>query len=346
MRKFLFIIVVLLQFSVLAQEKTSGSYGLDPVVQEFLEAIHSYKGPPLQDLPLEIGRSAMENMQKDSTVTYDKVSFTKTVFKAEEKEVKVVIVKPQKPKKLLPVLLYFHGGGWVFNSFETHKRLMRDIALNAEVAVVFVEYSRAPEVRFPVANKEGYFATQYIAKHGKQYGLDSSRIIIGGDSVGGNMATSVAMMVTQKGFPKLLGQILLYPVTDANLNTRSYEQFFKGYYLTRATMKWFWEVYAPKKETHSLATVSPLKASLEELENLPQTLLITAEYDVLRDEGEAYAKKLRMAGVPVISTRYGGTIHDFIVLNPLRKTVASKAALVQISSFLKECCKEYKNENF
>ena len=346
MRKFLFIIVVLLQFSVLAQEKPSGSYGLDPVVQEFLEAIHSYKGPPLQDLPLEISRSAMENMQKDSTLSYNKVSFTKAIFKEENKEVNVVIVKPRKVKKLLPILVYFHGGGWVFNSFETHKRLMRDIVLKAEVAIVFVEYSRAPEASYPVANKEGYLAILYVAKHGKQYGLDPNNIIVGGDSAGGNMATSVAMMSKQKGFPKLVGQILLYPVTDANLNTRSYEQFSKGHYLTKATMKWFWEVYAPKKETHSLATVAPLKASLGELENLPQTLLITAEYDVLRDEGEAYAKKLRMAGVPVVSTRYGGIIHDFIVLNPLRETVASKAALVQISSFLKECCKEYKNENF
>lgn len=345
MKKLLFIIVVLLTFNIKAQAKLAGSYGLDPAVQEFLEAIHSYNGPPLQDLPLNVGRSAMENMQKDSTLTYDKVSFIKAIFKEENKEVNVVIVKPKRAKRLLPTLVYFHGGGWVFNSFETHKRFMRDIALQAEVAIVFVEYSRAPEASYPVANEEGYTATLFVSKYGKEYGLDSDNIIVGGDSAGGNMATAITMMAKEKGTPKLQGQMLLYPVTDTSLNTNSYERFSKGHYLTRATMKWFWDVYAPKKETRVLPTVAPLKASIEELQDLPQTLLITAEYDVLRDEGEAYAKKLRTAGVPVISTRYGGTIHDFIVLNPLRETVASKAAVAQISSFLKESYKRTKKNN-
>lgn len=334
MRKLLVIIIVLLQFTSIAQTKLAGSYGLDSKVQKFLEAVHSYDGPPLQKLPLDVGRNAMEYMQQDSTLTYTKVTFTKAVFKQENKDVKVVIVKPKKRRKLLPTLIYFHGGGWVFNSFETHKRLMRDIALKANIGVVFVDYSRAPEVQYPVANEEGYLATLFVSKYGKKYGLDPTKIIVGGDSAGGNMATAVAMMAKEKGVPKLKGQILLYPVTDMNLNTGSYEQFSKGHYLTRDTMKWFWKVYAPKKETHLLPTVAPLRASLEELKNLPKTLLITAEYDVLRDEGEAYAKKLRMAEVPVISTRYGGTIHDFIVLNPLRETEASKAAVMQMCTFL------------
>ena len=335
MRKLLVIIIVLLQFTSIAQTKLAGSYGLDPKVQNFLEGIHSYDGPPLQELPLDIGRNAMEYMQQDSTLIYAKVNFTKAVFRKGNKEVKVVIVKPKKRRKLLPTLIYFHGGGWVFNSFETHKRLMRDIALKANVGVVFVDYSRAPEVQYPVANEEGYLVTLFVSKNGRKYGLDPNKIIVGGDSAGGNMATAVAMMAKNKGVPKLQGQILLYPVTDTNLNTKSYEQFSKGHYLTRDTMKWFWKVYAPKKETHLLPTVAPLRANLEELKNLPKTLLITAEYDVLRDEGEAYAKKLRMAEVPVISTRYGGTIHDFVVLNPLRKTEASKAAVLQICTFLK-----------
>ncbi|WP_053056618.1 alpha/beta hydrolase [Tenacibaculum mesophilum] len=336
MKKIVMILSLFIGVKTYTQVNLAGSDGLDLYVQEFLEVIHSYQGPPLQDLPLEIGRNAMENMQKDSTLTYDKVTFTKVSFKEQDKQVNTVIVKPKKTKKLLPVLLYFHGGGWVFNSFKTHKRLMRDLALKANVAIVFVEYSRAPEVKYPIANEEGYAATLFISKYGKQYGLDTNRIIVGGDSVGGNMATVVAMMAKQKGTPKLLGQLLLYPVTDTNLNTKSYEQFSKGHYLTRATMKWFWNVYVPEKKLYSLATVAPLKATLEELKNLPKTLLITAEYDVLRDEGEAYARKLRLAGVPVVSTRYGGTIHDFIVLNSLRETVASKAAVAQIATFLKK----------
>ncbi|MDO6674112.1 alpha/beta hydrolase [Tenacibaculum sp. 1_MG-2023] len=336
MKKIVMILSLFIGVKTYTQVNLAGSDGLDSQVQEFLEVIHSYQGPPLQDLPLDIGRNAMENMQKDSTLIYDKVTFTKVSFKEQGKQVNTVIVKPKKTKKLLPVLLYFHGGGWVFNSFETHKRLMRDLALKANVAIVFVEYSRAPEVKYPIANEEGYAATLFISKYGKQYGLDTNRIIVGGDSVGGNMATVVAMMAEQKGTPKLLGQVLLYPVTDTNLNTKSYEQFSKGHYLTRATMKWFWNVYVPEKKLYSLGTVAPLKATLEELKNLPKTLLITAECDVLRDEGETYARKLRMAGVPVVSTRYGGTIHDFIVLNSLRETVASKEAVAQIATFLKK----------
>lgn len=336
MKKILIILSLFIGIKAYTQAELAGSYGLDPQVQEFLEVIHSYQGPPLQDLPLDVGRNAMENMQKDSTLTYDTVTFTKVSFKEQDKQVNTIIVKPKKTEELLPILLYFHGGGWVFNSFEAHKRLMRDLALKAKVAVVFVEYSRAPEVKYPIANEEGYAATLFFSKYGKQYGLDANRIIVGGDSVGGNMATVVAMMAKQKGTPKLLGQLLLYPVTDTKLNTKSYEQFSKGHYLTRATMKWFWNVYVPDKKLYSLATVVPLKATLKQLKNLPKTLLITAEYDVLRDEGEAYAKKLRMADVPVVSTRYGGTIHDFIVLNPLRETVASKAAVVQIAAFLKK----------
>lgn len=335
MRSVLITISLLIGIKCWGQAELAGSYGLDPKVQYFLEVIHSYNGPPLQELPLDVGRNAMEYMQKDSTIIYDKVNFTKAIFKEGNKEVKVVIVKPKKIKKVLPTFMYFHGGGWVFNSFETHKRLMRDIALKAKVAIVFVEYSHAPEVKYPIANEEGYFATLFVSKQGKKYGLDPNKIIVGGDSAGGNMATVIAMMAQKRKEFNLLGQVLLYPVTDTNLNTKSYEQFSKGHYLTRQTMKWFWEVYAPDKKNHSQPTIAPLKATISDLKGLPKTLLITAEYDVLRDEGEAYAKKLRMAKVPVISSRYGGTIHDFIVLNALRETEASKGAVLQICTFLK-----------
>lgn len=334
MRNVLVISIIFLQLQLMAQAKLAGSYGIDPTVQEFLEAVHAYKGPSLQELPLNIAREAMENMQKDATLTYDNVIFQRELLKIAGKEINVVIVKPKKVKKKLPVLVYLHGGGWVFNSFKTHKRLMSSLVEKAGIGVVFVEYSLAPEAKFPKANEEAYLATLFISKYGEKYDLDSDKIIVGGDSAGGNMATVVAMMSKEKGFPKLQGQILLYPVTDANVNTNSYEQFSKGHYLSRDIMIWFWKQYAPDVKTHSLPEVSPLRASKEQLKNLPKTLIITAEYDVLRDEGEAYAKKLRMANVPVISTRYGGTIHDFIVLNPLRNTLPSKAAVTQIVAFL------------
>lgn len=333
--KYVFIIsTFLIQLSAIAQARLAGSYGLDPTVQNFLEVIHSYEGPPIHELSLDIARGAMENMQQDSTVNYDKVTFAKEVFELNAKKVNVVIAKPKTVKKPLPILMYFHGGGWAYNSFETHKRLMSDIALQSSIAIVFVEYSRTPEVQYPVANEEAYLATLYVAKFGEKYGLNPNKIAVGGDSVGGNMATVITMMAKERKEFDIKGQILFYPVTDTNVNTASYHQFSKGHYLSRETMIWFFKVYVPDEKLHSLPTVAPLKASLEDLKDLPKTLIITAEYDVLRDEGEAYAKKLRMANVPVISTRYGGTIHDFIVLNALKNTEASKAALQQTNNFL------------
>lgn len=341
-----FLLIVLLQLSVTAQNKYAGSYGLDPKVQTFLEDIHAYTGPPIHELPLVVARRAMENLQKDSTLTFDKVVFKKELFKKGSKEVNVVIVKPKKHKKILPVLVYFHGGGWAYNSFETHKRLLSDISAKTNMAIVFVEYSRSPEAAYPIANEEGYFTTLFIAKNGEEYGLDATQIYVGGDSVGGNMATAITMMAKERKVPEIKKQVLVNPVTDANFNTQSYQQFSKGHYLSRESMQWFWDIYAPNKHTRLLATVAPLKATKEELLNLPKALIITAEFDVLRDEGEAYANKLRMANVPVISTRYGGTIHDFLVLNDLKDTEPSKAALEQICNFLKNSINNKRKINF
>ncbi len=336
MRILIILLAIIFHLKGIAQTNLAGSYGLDPDVQEFLNAIHSYDGPPLQDLPLEIGRNAMIEIQKDSTLNYDEVIIEKETFNLNKKTVQTVIVKPKKSKEeILPVLIYFHGGGWVYNSFETHKRLMRDIALKANIGVVFVEYSRAPEAKFPIANKEGYLTALYLSKHGEKHGLDPTKISIGGDSAGGNLAAVIALMSKERQEFKLVSQVLINPVTDTNTNTKSYKQFSKRHYLSRDIMIWFWNLYAPNKSKHYSSKIAPLKATKEELTNLPQTLLITAEYDVLRDEGEAYAKKLRMAKVPVISTRYGGTIHDFVVLNVLKDTNPSKAALNQICNFLK-----------
>ncbi|MBU2996785.1 alpha/beta hydrolase [Cellulophaga baltica] len=336
MRVLLIYFFVFCHFKTVAQNKYAGSYGIDAKVQEFLEEIHSYTGPPIHDLPIAIARRAMEDLQMDSTLTYNNVFFEKEIFKENGKKVNVVIVKPVKTQNvLLPILVYFHGGGWAYNSFNTHKRLMRDISLKANIAVVFVEYTKSPEVTYPIANEEGYFATLYLSKYAEKYGLDSDEIIVGGDSVGANMATAIAMMAKNRKEPIINKQVLINPVLDDNFNTNSYLQFSKGHYLSRDSMQWFWKIYAPDLNSRNLPTVAPLQASINELSNLPKALIITAEYDVLRDEGEEYAKKLREAKVPVVSARYGGTIHDFFVLNYLRNTDPSKAALEQVCDFLK-----------
>ncbi|AUC17045.1 hypothetical protein BTO06_07225 [Tenacibaculum sp. SZ-18] len=338
MKKHLFLILLIaFHIKISSQSKLAGSYGLDSDVQEFLNVIHSYEGLPLQDLELEIGRKVMEGMQQDSILNFDKIIFEKQTITINQKSVKTVFVKPRNSQKeILPALIYFHGGGWVYNSFDTHKRLMRDIALRANIGIVFVEYSRAPEAKFPIANEEGYLTALYLSKYGNKHGLDPNKISVGGDSAGGNMAAVISLMAKERQEFELVSQVLINPVTDTNTNTKSYEQFSKGHYLSRDIMIWFWNQYAPDKSQHYSSKIAPLKATNEELTNLPQTLLITAEYDVLRDEGEAYAKKLRMAKVPVTSTRYGGTIHDFVVLNALKDTNPSRAALNQICDFLRE----------
>ncbi|CAM1368049.1 Alpha/beta hydrolase domain-containing protein, putative lipase [Tenacibaculum litopenaei] len=321
-----------------SQSKLAGSYGVSPDYQAFLEAIHAYQGPPIHELPLAIGRKAMEDMQFEENTAYEhELHYEHTTAVYQKDSAKIVVIKPKKlRRKKLPVLVYFHGGGWVFNSFKTHKRLLSTIARKAKVAVVFVDYSRAPEASYPKANEEGVTVLRWIYQKGRSYGLDKKRVFVGGDSAGGNMATAVAITVKKDPELTLQGQLLLYPVTSDNLQTQSYQLYSKGHYLSRATMQWFWEQYAPDKATRSLPTVCPLKADLTTLKGLPRALVITAEFDVLRDEGEAYAKHLRKAGVPVVATRYSGVIHDFIVLNPLKETPEARAAVAQICSFLEQ----------
>ena len=188
--------------------------------------------------------------------------------------------------------MYFHGGGWVLGGFDTHERLIREITNSAHTAVIFVDYTRPPEVKYPIPLEEAYAATKWISENGQTLNLDSSRLAVAGDSVGGNMATAVALLTKERGGPSIIFQLLFYPVTDANFDTASYISYQEGYFLTREAMKWFWNNYLSNDTNRKEPTVSPLKASLEQLSGLPPTLIIVGENDVLRDEGEAYAHKL------------------------------------------------------
>ena len=221
--------------------------------------------------------------------------------------------------------MYFHGGGWVLGDVDTHDRLIREIANGANAAVVFVNYSRPPEARYPVAIEEAYAATKWVSANGKTIHVDSSRLAVAGDSVGGNMAAAVTLLAKQRGGPPIHFQVLFYPVTDADFDTPSYQQFAQGYFLTRQSMKWFWDHYAPDVAIRMQATASPLRATIDQLRGLPPALVINGECDVLRDEGEAYARKLIQAGVHVTALRYLGTIHDFVMLNAITDTPAAQA---------------------
>ncbi|MEV1176944.1 alpha/beta hydrolase, partial [Nonomuraea sp. NPDC049784] len=243
--------------------------------------------------------------------------------------VRVHVVKPVDSVGEVPVVLFLHGLGWVLGDAGTHKRLVREFALGTDAAVVFVEYERAPEARYPVAVEQCYAVAKWIFERGGEIGLDGSRMAAVGDSAGGNLVAALTLLAKERGEVRLVQQVLFCPVTDADFDTSSYREFAQGYFLGRETMRWFWDQYLPDVRRRSEATASPLRATLEQLRGLPPALVVTGEADVVRDEGEAYAAKLRAAGVPVVSMRYHGTVHGFMVLDPLRGTDAARAALIQ-----------------
>jgi len=313
---------------------TTAAPVLEPAAQAFAEATAT---PPfLSDLPPSEGRALVDEVQSGVIAKPDVDEQWITIAGGPTGEVKVRIVKPRGATGTLPVVLYIHGAGWVFGDAHTHDRLVRELAVGTGAAVVFPEYDRSPEAHYPVAIEQNYAAAQWVLNSGAAKGLDAARFAVAGDSVGGNMAAALTLMAKHRGGPSLAAQVLFYPVTDANFDTPSYEQFADGYYLRRDAMLWFWDQYTTDEAQRNEITASPLRATREQLAELPPALVITAEADVLRDEGEAYANKLRDAGVAVTAVRYQGVIHDFVMLNALRETHAADAAIRQAIAFLSQ----------
>jgi acetyl esterase len=307
---------------------------LEPAAQAFVEAT---KNPPfLYDLGPVEGRKAVDGVQDGDVPVADADIKDLTIPGGPSGEVSIRIFRPAGAQGTLPVILYVHGAGWVFGNAHTHDRLVRELTVRAQAATVFVNYSLSPEAKYPTAIEEIYAALQWIAEHGAEHDLDPARIAVAGDSVGGNMTAATTILAKRRNGPKLVAQLLFYPVTDANFDTGSYEQFAAGYFLSRDGMKWFWDQYTTDPAQRAEITASPLRASLDELAGLPPALVIVAEADVLRDEGEAYAAKLRAAGVPVTAVRYQGIIHDFVMVNAMRDTYAAKAATQQGAEFLRD----------
>ncbi|MGZ4857686.1 MAG: alpha/beta hydrolase [Methanobacteriaceae archaeon] len=312
------------------------SNDIEPSIKAFLEELNCQSGPELYELSVEDAREVLLNVQKVDVKILPADIDDRDVPGGPNGQVSLRIVRPKGNNELLPVVMYFHGGGWVLGDKNTHDRLIREIANGSHAAVVFVNFTPSPEAKYPVAIEEAYAATKYISESGNDLNLDTSRIVVAGDSVGGNMATVVAMMAKERGGPDILFQLLFYPVTDANFDTTSYQQFATHHFLTREAMKWFWDNYLPEEETRKEPTASPLQAPFDQLEGLPPALVINGEFDVLRDEGEAYAHKLIEAGVRVTAVRYLGTIHDFVMLNPITETPATRAAIYQANGMLRE----------
>lgn len=310
---------------------------LDPTARNFLEQLAQAGGPAIHTLTPQAAREVLASAQSSPILSYQTRVEQRDVPVGSQGSVSLRLVRPLAADSELPVVLYLHGGGWVLGDQHTHERLVGELAVRANVAVAFLNYSRAPEARYPVALEEAYAAASWLADNGSGMGLDGSRIALAGDSAGGNLAAALSLLSPQRAGPKFVGLVLFYPVTSAALDTDSYRQFAEGYFLTRDGMEWFWDQYAPQLEQRREPTLVPLEASLEQLASFPPTLVQTAEFDVLRDEGEAFAARLVQAGVRVTATRYLGIIHDFVMLDALAETPATRAAMAQAVEFLKEC---------
>jgi acetyl esterase len=310
---------------------------LDPQSQAFLKFVKDSGRPEMYTLSVDEARALFARGQAVVPVVKLPADVeSRTIPAGPKGSLLIYIVRPAGNKSMLPVVMFFHGGGWVLGDFDTHERVVRDIVNGANVAVVFPEYTRAPDAYYPVANEQAYAATKWVAEHGAEISVDASRIAVAGESAGGNMSTAVCMMARQRGGPKIMTQVLFYPSTSGNPDFPSRKLFAEGYYLTAETAKWFWRQYSGNAPIHTQATACPLEASLDQLKGLPPALIITAECDILRDEGEAYARKLAQAGVPVTCTRYLGTLHGFNVANALAGSSASRASLEQACAMLRE----------
>lgn len=306
---------------------------LETPAREFLSALAESGGPAIYDLSVEDARAVLDGAQSGNPERPD-AEISDAMLETPVGEVGVSIYRSSSLDPMPPVTLFIHGGGWILGNQGTHDRLVRELALASGTAVAFVHYTPSPEAQHPVAIEQAYAAAAWIAEHGSQLDLDGSRLAVAGDSVGGNMSAVVALLASRRGAPAIGQQVLFYPVTDADFDTGSYGRFAEGYFLTREAMRWFWDAYAPDHATRMDPTASPLRASLDELAGLPPTLVVTGEADVLRDEGEAYAARLREAGVSVTAVRYGGIIHDFVMLDALRDSNAARAAIAQAGRVL------------
>jgi len=300
---------------------------LESKTQSFIDALAAQGGKPIYELSYADARKVLEDAQSGPVKKLPADVEDRMLPTGSTGDVSVRIYRPQGSKGLLPAVMYFHGGGWVLGSKNTHDRLLRDLVNATQAAFVFVNYTPSPEAQFPVPIEQDYAATRYIAEHGRELDLDPSRLAVAGDSVGGNMVAVVTQLAKERKGPQIRYQVLFYPVTDASMNTASYRQFAEGPWLTKAAMEWFWDAYAPKQADRQKTAASPLSATLEQLKGLPPALIIVDENDVLRDEGEAYARKLIQAGVDVTVVRFLATFHDFAMLNGLAETPATRAAI-------------------
>src|SRR5215470_4741273 len=308
---------------------------IDPQIRPFLASLN--KDPsPFWELPQPKPQEILSGLQSQTVVDISGVTTVERTITQDGRTVKLYIMAPEQVSGTPGVLFFIHGGVWIVGNFENHQRLLRDLVVGSGQIGVFVEYTPLPQAKFPTQLEECYAALKWVAGHAGELGADGTRIAVAGNSVGGNMTAALALMAKDHKGPKISYQVLLIPATDASVDTGSYHANGTDRFLTRAFMKYGWDLYAPDAKTRDNPYVSPLRASITELKGLPPALVITAENCPLRDEGEAYARNMKEAGVSVDAVRYNGTIHDFVLLNALRHVPSTEAAIDQINAGLRQ----------
>ena len=323
----------------ITEEAEIVNYATDPhidrQVKEFLKVLNA-GGIPLETLSKEAARKVLVDSQAAVEVDLSGIEVSEKTITVNGEQISLNIIRPQGVNETLPVFIFIHGGGWVLGDFPTHKRLVRDLVVESGAVAVFVNYTPSPEAQYPIAINQIYAATKWVAENGKEINVDGSRLAIIGNSVGGNMATVTTLKAKVQNGPKISLQIMMWPVTDAGFDWKSYELFGEDRFLTTPLMKWMFDQYTTNPDERAQYLVSPLQASMEELKGLPPTLIQVAENDILRDQGEAYGRKLNAAGVKVTTVRYNGMIHDFGMLNALATVPTVKSMITHATAELKK----------
>lgn len=304
-------------------------------VRDFLKVLNSGNGKPIEQLSPQDARAVLSGAQSSVPVNYDGIDESDKTITVDGQTVKIHIVKPTDAKTNSPCFIYIHGGGWVLGDYPTHRRIVRDLVVESGAVAIFPDYTPSPEAKYPMAINQIYVSAKWVSENGKEVGVDGKNMAIVGNSVGGNMVAAVTLMAKERKGPVFKLQVLLWPVTDANFETSSYKELAEGRFLSRNMMIWFWDNYLPDVKKRKEIFASPLQASVEQLKNLPPALIQTAENDVLRDEGEAYGRKLDEAGVRVTLVRYDGLIHDYGLLNAIAEVPAVQMALSQVATSIK-----------
>jgi acetyl esterase/lipase len=308
---------------------------LETTVQTFIDSLAGTEALQLHELGFDQARQGFISLQRGLVAAPPVSIEDRTLPVGPTGSVGVRIFRPQEANGDNPVVIYSHGGCWVMGGKQTHDRLVRELAIGSGAAIVFVDYSPAPEAPYPVQNEQTYAVLQYVAENATKLNFDPYRIAVAGDCAGGNITAAVTLLAKQRRGPEIAFQLLFYPVLGEVADGGSYETFKNGPWLTRRAMHRFLDAAFPDPARRREVTAFPLKASIVQLNDLPPALIIVPENDVVRDDGECYVRRLLQAGVSATCIRYSGTIHDFVMLNGLAAAPATRNAISQACTALR-----------